>query len=283
MPVVIAYRKASTQSAHAINRQVEILSIMLNWAVGTKQISHNPIKGLKPLPHSVREGRALTDAEVKQLLDYCSEPFRSIYYAYLTTGMRRSELVSLTFDDVDFENREIVIRAEVSKNHRERRVPMDNELFNVVKRNYTERFGRRSNQPPDRKHPISHDHVFVSNTGAKLELTTIYKAFVRHCKRAGIDIADSGEGHIDLHSTRRTFATNLITNGADPKSVQELLGHATLTMTMKLYAKIRGTTKRAAVAKLSYGSGAESPAHVLSLVQKCHEFPTTEAAKAATA
>lgn len=66
-----------------------------------------------------------------------------------------------------------------------------------------------------------------------------------------------------MHSLRRTFATDLIENGADPKTVQELLGHKTLAMTMDLYAKIRRGSTRQAVARLSYGAGAQGPSHVV--------------------
>jgi hypothetical protein len=72
--------------------------------------------------------------------------------------------------------------------------------------------------------------------------------------------------HVDVHSLRRTFATELIVNGADPKSVQELLGHKTLAMTMKLHAKVRPQNKRQAVARRSYGGGVTAPAYLV-------EFP----------
>ncbi len=68
---------------------------------------------------------------------------------------------------------------------------------------------------------------------------------------------------MDLHSLRRTFATSLIAGGADPKSVQELLGHKTLDLTMRIYAKINGQTKRQALTRLPYGRGALAPDHVL--------------------
>jgi Phage integrase family len=71
--------------------------------------------------------------------------------------------------------------------------------------------------------------------------------------------------HIDVHSLRRTFATDAISNGADPKSVQELLGHKTLEMTMRIYAKIRTHTKRQAVGRLSYGKGSQAPKHLVEL------------------
>ena len=72
---------------------------------------------------------------------------------------------------------------------------------------------------------------------------------------------------MDIHSLRRTFATNLFVNGADPKTVQELLSHKTLEMTMNLYAKIHPGTKRSAIGCLSYGVGARAPEHVV-------EFPS---------
>jgi integrase len=92
---------------------------------------------------------------------------------------------------------------------------------------------------------------------------------MRCCAKAGIETRNlDSQGkeidHVDLHSLRRTFATDLITNGADPKSVQTLLGHKTLAMTMNIYAKINGGTKRQALARLSYGQGAVAPKHVLS-------------------
>jgi hypothetical protein len=69
--------------------------------------------------------------------------------------------------------------------------------------------------------------------------------------------------HVDLHSLRRTFATSLIASGADPKSVQELLGHRTLDMTMRIYAKVHTQTKRQALGKLPYGRGTLVPDGVL--------------------
>ena len=57
-----------------------------------------------------------------------------------------------------------------------------------------------------------------------------------------------------LHSTRHSFATHLIRNGADPKSVQSLMGHKTLDMTLKVYAKVNATQKHEAIKKLSFGA-----------------------------
>ena len=91
---------------------------------------------------------------------------------------------------------------------------------------------------------------------------------MRYCRRAGIQTRSvDAEGHeidhVDVHSLRRTFATNLIVNRTDPKTVQELMGHKKLEMTMRLYAKIHMDTKRQAIGRLSYGKGTEAPEHVV--------------------
>ena len=62
------------------------------------------------------------------------------------------------------------------------------------------------------------------------------------CQRGGIqtqtyDASGKLLEHVDLHSTRRTFATEMVRLGADPKTVQELLGHKTLDTTMQIYAQ----------------------------------------------
>jgi integrase len=72
-------------------------------------------------------------------------------------------------------------------------------------------------------------------------------------------------GKVGLHGLRRTFATNAIVNGADPKSVPEILGHKTLEMTMTIYAKVKAAPKRQTVARLSYARGATPPEHLLPL------------------
>jgi site-specific recombinase XerD len=66
---------------------------------------------------------------------------------------------------------------------------------------------------------------------------------MRCCNKAGIETRGlDSRGrileHVDVHSLRRMFATNLIVNGADPKTVQEFLGHKNLAMSMQICTKI---------------------------------------------
>ena len=74
-----------------------------------------------------------------------------------------------------------------------------------------------------------------------------------------------------LFRALRPLGWSISDNRADPKSVQELLGRKTLTMTMNLYTKINATNKQEAIAKLSYGAGSHVPDQVLELAT--HPLP----------
>jgi integrase len=263
-------------SPRTVNMDVSALSTMLRWARRHKLIGVNPLEDLKPLPNDrPKEGRALTGEEVGQLLEASPQPWRDIWYAFLVTGMRKEELASLTFREIDWEAREIIVRGGVAKNHRARRIPIDAGLWDILKK---QEAARATRQPGVGKTPkitakvvqrFTRDHVFVSTQNTALtHRSGPYYAFLRCCAAADIPIKTyDPDGHLvehlDLHSLRRTFATSLIASGADPKSVQELLGHRTLDMTMRIYAKVHGQTKRQALGRLPYGKGTLAPEGVL--------------------
>ena len=220
---------------------------MLSWGVEHKRIGSNPLAKFEPLPDdSPKEGRALSPDEVSRLLEAATPHYKPIWYAFLVTGMRRDEVINLLFSDVDWDSRELVVRGGTAKNHTARRVPIDDELYDTLKGQVAK---AKDRQPGCRGGTVatvrivgrlSRDHVFVTAQNTPLG-GNVYREFMRTCARAKIETETlDAEGkvveHVDLHSLRRTFATNAIENGADPKTVQELNGHKTLAMTMKIYA-----------------------------------------------
>ena len=255
---VTAYRERRlTQglSPRTVNMDVGALSTMLEWGVTYRIIGSNPLKGLEPLPHDhPKEGRGLDDSEVARLLEASPQRLYDVWYAFLVTGMRQTELISLRFADVDWQAREVIVQRGIAKNHTPRRIPIDNGLWEIL----SQRREGRDDQA----------RVFTNVRGGALSRGPVYRCFIRCCHRAGIQTRTvDGDGHeidhVDVHSLRKTFATNLIVNGTDPKTVQELLGHKTLAMTMNLYTKIHTGTKRQGVGRLSYGKGSETPDHVI--------------------
>jgi integrase len=297
--LILTYRQerlAAGKSPGTVNYEVGTLHRMLRWGAGpAKLIGSSPLDGVKALPHlRPKDGRALAPGEVKALLDASTQRWREVWYSYLVTGMRLNELIRLTFDDIDWENRELVIRPHKSKSRRERRIPIDDGLWGILKRQEAGRSQRRPSEGirfgVSMRERFSDRHVFVGRECNPLTDRNVYHALMKCCKKAGIATRTfDGEGlpmeHVDVHSLRRSFATELIVNGADPKSVQELLGHKTLVMTMKLYAKVRPQNKRQAVARLSYGGGVTAPAHLVEFpapaadpVQFGHQLDTASAA-----
>jgi integrase len=154
---------------------------------------------------------------------------------------------------------------------------MDDRLHEILRQLEA---GRQDRQPGKGRGKVSaaqvqarftRDHIFVTLENTPLDHKgNLWRAFVACLKRAKIERQTFGPDgrlleHVDLHSLRRTFATSLIVSGADPKSVQELLGHKTLAMTMKVYAKVRAQTKRHALSRLPYGAGVQPPVHVVEI------------------
>jgi len=279
-------RLAEGISPGTINSDMSRLSGMLAWGVEWGLIQSNPLARLpgsrgrrgkmKRLPHDhKKEGRALDDEEVDRLLDKSPDPWREIWYAMLVTGLRKGELTQLLFDDIDWETKELEVHRGVAKNHHARRIPIEPGLWAILERRKVECWGREPGQgrTPEITAQVqarfTTDHVFTTTQNTPLTHGSgLYWAFIRCCKLAGIETRRVVQGreidHVDLHSLRRTFATNLIVNGADPKTVQKLLGHRTLEMTMNIYAKIHSGTIREAVGRLSYGGrmGTPEPATV---------------------
>jgi integrase len=116
-------------------------------------------------------------------------------------------------------------------------------------------------------------HVFTTSQQTPIAHNScLWSALRRCCKLAGIPARDE-RGRVDVHSLRRTFATEAIDRGSNPKVVQELLGHATLHLTMSIYAKARPEAKQQAVAGLGYASGDPSPEPATGNTAQAIDFP----------
>lgn len=235
-----------------INREVGTLSNMLSRGVEWLRIGSNPLTQVKPLKHDqlCKERRSLTEAEVRAIFDHSPAYLRPVFRFLASTGMRRNEVVSLLFSDIDFEANELTIRKKNTKTGKARSVPLDTECMETLKA-LRERAPER--QPAPRLGAnFSREHVFVTEANTPLK-NNLLRAFYSVCKRAGIKDAKAG-GAIDLHALRVTFATLALENGANPKSVQSILGHATIKMTMEVYAKATDKGNRAAIGCLPFMS-----------------------------
>jgi integrase len=151
--------------------------------------------------------RFLKPDEFKNLIMHAAPHLQPIIHTGVNTGLRIGNIVTLTWDQVDCTRQTITIPK--MKNHERKIQPMTNQLVKVMKE-----IPRHIDSP----------YVFCDSEGKPYK--RIIKGFRAACKRAGIE---------DFHfqDLRHTFASHLIMKGVDLRTVQELLGHKTIAMTLR--------------------------------------------------
>jgi len=224
-------RRTATVSHRTVNIAVTALKTMLNWGVTSGVIAENPIRHVKQLPkRPVKVRRAMCEEEIERLLAVSSPRFRLVFKTLLETGLRFGELASLRWRDLDLTKGAITVRAEVTKTHKGRTIPIPDALRKELA-------GLR-----DRSRSVL---VFTNSRGGRWR-QSLLRGFQYYLKKA--KVTRTG---LDLHALRHTYATRLRRLGVDVKVIQDLLGHSTWTMTNEVYLHSSHADRRAAVDRLS--------------------------------
>ena len=191
--------------------------------------------------------RTMSDAEASRLIDSCDGSAaglrdRALLELLYGTGARISEASALDVASVDLEACQVRLFGKGSK---ERIVPLYASATSAISAYLTD--GRPRLVRPGGET----DALFISSRGNRMSAAALRDRFERHVLLAGLD---SG---LTPHSMRHTFATELLSGGADLRSVQELLGHESLSTTQiythlsveRLKAAARGAHPRSGSAK----------------------------------
>lgn len=141
---------------------------------------------------------------------------RAMLEVLFSTGVRVSELVDLNFADVDFEGHTIRVRG---KGKKQRTAPIGETAIAAIRR-YLEL--RRADA---RSASFNQEALFVNKHGQRLSTRSVRRKLDKYLAQAGLDPS------ISPHTLRHSFATHMLNNGADLRSVQELLGHQSLSTT----------------------------------------------------
>lgn len=200
-------RRREKLSSASVNREISCIKHMFTKAIEWDYISENPLRSVMKLKEPPGRTRYLNSEEEKRLLKCCNGHTKHIVIMALNTGMRRGEILNLKWSDIDLRNRTITIYK--SKNNEVRTIPINSQLMiSLVE---------MGSQLPDQ-------YVFSNDDGNAF--TTIKKGFRAALKRAGI-------ANFRFHDLRHTFASKLVMAGADIRTVQQLLGHKDIRMTMR--------------------------------------------------
>ena len=178
------------------------------------------IKKVKLLKGEVSRLRYLLDDEAQTLINNCDNYLRPIVITALNTGMRKSEILNLTWDRLDLKNR--IILLDKTKNGDRREIPINQTLLNTLScmiRN------------------IKTDYVFYNPETLK-PFFDVKKAWQKALKKSHI---------LDFrfHDLRHTFASSLIMKGVDLTTLKELLGHKDVKMTLRYAHLAKGHIREA--------------------------------------
>lgn len=213
-------------SKRTLKRRMSALRHYYRYLVKNEILSHNPFLLTASPKASINYPDVLYREQVQALLeanktrtDSLQERDQALIELMLASGLRASEVVNLTLQDVDIRRRIINV---IGKGNKERLVPFTHEAKDALVK-YLQN---------SRNTLLLHDQqfekttaVFLSNRGRPLTtrgLATILKAVETKC------------GHyfnLHPHKLRHSFATNLLENGADLRVIQEILGHESLNTT----------------------------------------------------
>lgn len=225
------------RSVRTSNAYLTAIKGFSRWLVRDRRASEDVLSHLATLNAKVdvrRERRTLEPTEIAKLIDAAQKggQFRSLtgedravlYHVALTTGLRASELASLTSKslDLDSDPPTIAVEAAYSKHRRRDVLPLRHDVADIL-RNYLATCGRADNEL-----------LWPRSWSRKGSAIMIRKDLTA----AGIPYEDNAGRVFDFHALRHQFISTLARSGAHPKEAQALARHSTITLTMDRYTHL---------------------------------------------
>jgi len=238
-------RKNTTQT---VNDKIAVLNHIFRDAVKERYLDYNPCTVVKPLKRKEKRARdtihrALSLDEQRRFFEGAKASYyNDVFRMAVLTGMRIGEIGALypsdIYDGAIHVQRTItktevggyMIGEDTKTWHGQRTIPLNNQIIEVIEHQKT------LNRLLDGEKVISlHEPIFKAPERGLLMATPVDREIARICKRNDIE-------KITAHALRATFATRCIEQGMQPRTLQELLGHADYGLTMNLYGHVTDDT-----------------------------------------
>jgi integrase len=193
-------RLGSGLTVASVNRELACLRSMFNKAVDWDDLTQSPMRKIKLTKENNERVRYLSKAEYSRLLEHCSDALRAVVVLAVNTGLRKSEIQRLSFNDVNFETGTLTIAEQ--KNGKKDFLPLNQTVKDLLL---------------ELKQQSQSDYPFNYN---------FRKAFETAMKKAKIH-------DFRFHDLRHTFASWLVIAGVDIYSVKTLMRHQDIKMTIR--------------------------------------------------
>jgi len=224
------YGQNYTKSTTA--RKLATLRSFYKFLIKRGQVQTSPLASIRTPKQEKRLPKCLDLEQVQKLLDapgdgdVLSARDKAMLEVLYSTGIRVSELVALEAADLDLT--EGILRV-TGKGRKDRLTPIGSQAIKAL-----QRYFELKNIDPRMQNPAT-AKVFLNKHGQSLSTRSVRRKLDKYLVQAGLDPG------ISPHTLRHSFATHLLNNGADLRSVQELLGHQSLSTT-QIYTHL--TTSR---------------------------------------
>lgn len=231
----------------------QVLSQALTQACEDELLTKNPLQGIHTPTYERKEKNMWTDKELNAFLSVAKErPLYPVYMLAITTGMRRGEILALTWRDIDLATGEIAIDKQLTPEREiktpktaksKRKVFAPAEVIEILKahrekqRSWLDALGK----------PININlPAFTSDAGTYYFPRNVLRDFKVACQQAGVPV-------ICLHDCRHLYVSLAIDAGISLKTIQSEVGHSKLSTTTDTYAHIINDdeNKKAAAVKVA--------------------------------
>jgi len=218
----LAFLGTQSYSKSTIARKLATLRSFYKFCLRRSYVKVHPLATIKTPKQEKRLPKFLEMEQISKLLctpddgSMLGARDRAMLEVLFSTGVRVSELVDLNFGDVDFTSQVIRVRG---KGKKQRTTPIGSTAIIAIQK-YLEH--RRSDPRSPR---FNQEALFVNKHGQRLSTRSVRRKLDKYLIQAGLDPT------ISPHTLRHSFATHMLNNGADLRSVQELLGHQSLSTT----------------------------------------------------
>jgi integrase/recombinase XerC len=228
----LAYLYAQNYTKSTTARKLATLRSFFKFLIRRGVVSVNPLSTIRTPKQEKRLPKCLDLEQVQKLLDAPEDNDllgardKAMLEILYSSGIRVSELVELEMSDLDLQEGILRVRG---KGRKDRLTPIGSQAIKAVQRYFELRSADTKLQSP------STQRVFLNKHGEALSTRSVRRKLDKYLVEAGLDPG------ISPHTLRHSFATHLLNNGADLRSVQELLGHQSLSTT-QIYTHL--TTSR---------------------------------------
>ena len=217
----------------------------LEQAVTERLIPYNPANGCRLPKKEKKKMQIIPPEKIRDYLKAAEEwGVLPMFYLELSTGLRRGELVALLWSDLNLQTKTLTVSKSVSRGKGEL-VVTEPKTENSVREIYLSDEAIRLLVEDRKNHPFS-PYMFPSpKTGGMYGPDCVGRIHKKLLEKAGI------EEHVRFHDLRHTFSTLAIQSGIDPKTVAEILGHASAEFSLGVYTHVTAGMKKEAAQKIS--------------------------------